>query len=101
MQMEDAIEFRDGLREFAGAVGAGDDEFRLRAIEVRTPIRNDAIGAYGRGCILVSPFSPVADDRVEWRLNGLLVHHMERRIIRVQAEDAVGKFQLAARQRLL
>ena len=38
MQTEDALDFRDGLRQVVGAVRAGDDEFGLRAVEVRALI---------------------------------------------------------------
>jgi hypothetical protein len=38
MQMEDALDFRDGLRQVEGAVWARDDEFGLRAAEVRALI---------------------------------------------------------------
>jgi hypothetical protein len=38
MQMEDALDFRDGLRQIEGTVRAGDDQFGLRAVEVRALI---------------------------------------------------------------
>ena len=38
MQTEDALDLRDGLRQVVGAVRAGDDEFGLRAVEVRALI---------------------------------------------------------------
>ena len=48
MQMQDALDFRDGLRQVERTVRAGDDEFGLRAIEVRALIKDNAIGAIGR-----------------------------------------------------
>ena len=38
MQMEEALDFRDGLRQVEGTVRARDDEFGLRAVEVRALI---------------------------------------------------------------
>jgi hypothetical protein len=38
MQTEDALDFRNGLRQIVGTVRARDDEFGLRAIEVRALI---------------------------------------------------------------
>jgi hypothetical protein len=38
MQMEDALDFRDGLRQVEGTVRARDDELGLRALEVRALI---------------------------------------------------------------
>ena len=36
--MEDALDFRDGLRQIEGTVRARDDEFGLRAVEVGASI---------------------------------------------------------------
>jgi hypothetical protein len=65
---------------------AGDDEFGLSTIEMRTPIRNNAVGAVRRVA-----FAPVADDRMIGSANGHLVHDEKRRIFRGKAENAVGK----------
>jgi hypothetical protein len=48
MQMQDALDFRDGLWQVERTVQAGDDEFGVRAVEVRALISDNAIGAIRR-----------------------------------------------------
>lgn len=77
IEMKDASEFFDSLRKFTGAVWAWDDEFGLSAVEMRTPIWNNAVGAVRRVA-----FAPVADDRMIGNTNGHLVHDEKRGIFR-------------------
>ena len=48
MKEENAAHFRDPLRILVGTVTGGDDARRLGAVEVRTPIGDDAAALLGR-----------------------------------------------------
>src|ERR1700677_2367207 len=84
--MENAPDFRDGLRVLAAGVRAGDDEFGLRGIQVRTPVRHHSIRAVRRVSL-----SPVTNGGVVRRLDWEPVHGLEQWIVGRKTINAVWK----------
>src|SRR6266404_2536914 len=64
-RLENPPDFGDPLRRVFGAVICRDDQFRLSTIQMRAPIRDDAITAVWR-----IAFATVADDRVIGNASG-------------------------------
>ena len=75
--MQDALDFRDGLWQVERTVRAGDDEFGVRAVEVRALISDNAIGAIRRIAL-----AAVADDGVVRNLNQSLIERAQERRFR-------------------
>ena len=75
--MQDALDFRDGLWQVERTVRAGDDEFGVRAVEVRALISDNAIGAIRRIAL-----AAVADDGVVRNLNRSLIERVQERRFR-------------------
>ena len=75
--MEDELDFRDGLRQVVGTVRARDDEFGLRAVEVRALIQDNAVGAIRRIAL-----AAVAGDGVVRGLNRSPIERVQERRFR-------------------
>ena len=86
------MNFLHALDVLMGSVSRGHDLFGLRAIQVRTPIRHNAVAAIRR----ISPPS-IADDRMVRHMisNREGVHRLDKRIFGRKGIDASGKVRLA------
>src|ERR1700682_5671000 len=83
---QDSLYFSYRFRTALGEVIGWDDQLRLRAIQMRAPIRDDAVAALG----CVAP-AAVADDRVIWNAGGdrKFVDQLHEAIVRVERIDTV------------
>jgi hypothetical protein len=90
MQTEDALDFRNGLRQVEGTVRARDDELGLRAVEVRALIQDDAIGAIRRIAL-----ATVAGDGVMRGVNRSRIERVQKRRFRRPHACWAGKRSLS------